>query len=142
MINKDPIRVGGEDGLDPTTLLPMYRRFTTFEGSRDQEYLKIYYEQWIESNGAKLEFKIQHYVVIDHPEMGHFEDDTWVVDFSYAPMFTFGWYNRVIQQAWVGLTFGEQVIVGAINDTLINHIPYNAGKEFFTSPATSNCNVN
>lgn len=143
MIDKSPIRVGGINAVDPLTQLPMYRKFTTFEGSREDEWLKIYYEQWLDSNGVKLDCKTCHYIVIDHPEQGHYDEDSnWVVDFSYAPMFTFGWYNKLINEGMVGAKFGADVIVGAINDTLINHIPFNAGTAFYTTPATSNVNIN
>ena len=71
MIDKSPVRVGGATALEPTSQLPMYRQFITFEGSLEQEYIKVYYREWLESGTAKLQLVTKYYSVKDLAEVGH-----------------------------------------------------------------------
>lgn len=138
-----PVRVGGANALDPITNLPMYRQFTTFEGNIKDEFIRVYFIQWVESNGVRLNEISGSYIVMDHPEEGHIIPgdpnanppigDTYVVDRPYAPMFTYGWLNRLIPQQFVGLKFGVDIIIGAINQTL-GLIPYNVTYPYYTRP--------
>lgn len=127
-ISKTPVRVGGANAVDPVSNLPMYRLYTTFEANRDAEFIKVFYNQWLESNGAVLEFKGgRSYVVVDQPEVTHIVpgdinaeppvEDEIVVDAPVYPMFT-GWFNKLVAAEWVGAKLGADVLVGAINATL------------------------
>lgn len=128
MINKDAVRVGGATALDPTTNLPMFRKYITFEANREQEYINVFYDQWLESNGIKIEVKTgRKYVVVDQPEVSHIElgdalavpptIDQTIIDSPAYPMFT-GWFEKVIISQWVGAKLGADIIVGYINNTL------------------------
>lgn len=71
MISKDPVRVGGITAIEPNSQLPMFRKFLTFEGSLEQEYIKVYYIEWLESGTVKLQQVTKCYTVKDLLEVGH-----------------------------------------------------------------------
>lgn len=71
MIDKSPIRVGSATAVEPNSQLPMFRQFITFEGSLEQEYIKVYYKEWLESGTVKLQQVTKCYCVKDLLEVGH-----------------------------------------------------------------------
>lgn len=49
MIDKqDQVRVGGVSGIDPISGLPMFRRFRSFEANRDQEFIRTWYDEYLQ----------------------------------------------------------------------------------------------
>lgn len=156
-IVKNPVRVGGANAVEPNSTLPMFRKFTTFEGSLIDEYIRVYYEQWLESNGTKLERITKCYIVKDIAEVSHIvlgdanatppTEDTTVIDTpAYLP-FSEGWYYKKVKATAQGLSiggviiapldyeinFGKDMIVAVINATLIA-IPFDAKNEYQTQP--------
>lgn len=133
MINKSPVRVGGSSALDPSTNLPMYRKYITFEGNREMEYIHVQYEEWLEANGIAINKLAKSYLVI--------------VDSPAIPMFSEGWLKRKIKATAQGLmidgvviapldtevNFGEDLIVGAINATLVA-MPFDAINGYVVTP--------
>lgn len=140
---QNEIRVGGADAIEPTTGLPMYRDHTTFEANYKARYIKVWYNQWLVSNGVKVQEKSgRHYLVIDIPQLTHVipgdpnadppTEDSIIVDSPAYPMFT-GWQNKLIIQGWVGARLGEDIIIGAIKTTLIN-LPFDVEDGYKVKP--------
>lgn len=71
MIDKSPVRVCSATAVEPNSQLPMFRQFITFEGSLEQEYIKVYYKEWLESGTVKLQQVTKCYCVKDLLEVGH-----------------------------------------------------------------------
>lgn len=137
------VRVGGNNAVDPKTGFPMYRDHTTFEACYKGRYIKVWYNQWLLSNDIKIDEKPgRHYLVIDLPEINHIisgdpnadppTEDELVIDSPTYPMFT-GWQNKEVKQEWVGKKLGEDVIIGAINNTLIN-LPFDVADGYSVKP--------
>jgi len=140
MINKTPVRVGGENALDPSTNLPMFRKYITFEGNRENEYIYVQYEEWLEANGIAINKLAKSYMVQDIPKTVHYDElGNEVIDTPTIPMFSEGWLKRKLKATAQGLmidgvviapldtevNFGEDLIVGAINSTLVA-MPFDA----------------
>ena len=103
----------------------MYRKYITFEGNREREYIHVQYEQWLESNNVEIQKEYKSYFVKDIPAT-----DT----LPAIPMFSEGWMKRKIKATSNGLmiggviiapldtevNFGEDIIVGSINTTLVD----------------------
>lgn len=149
-INKnDSVRVGGKDALTSSGL-PMYRRFKSFEANREDEFILVWFEQWLESpTGEKLEFATKNYstkniteVSYIVPEKGHLQAATghdengvyvidvpekYIIDKKEHTVITqekntgfSDWYFYSIKKEMVGMTIGKDLIVGSINQALIN----------------------
>jgi hypothetical protein len=156
-IVKNPVRVGGVNAVEPNSTLPMFRKFTTFEGSLVDEYIRVYYQEWLESNGVKLEQVTKCYLVKDVPEVSHVvpgdpnatpptQDETVIDTPAYLP-FSEGWYYKKVKATAQGLSiggvviapldyeinFGENMIVAVINMTLVA-MPFDAKNEYQTQP--------
>ena len=141
-IDKLPIRVGSNVAVEPTSQLPMFRKFLTFEANRETEIITVFYQEWLESNGRKLELKTKKYIVVDQPEINHIVPgnpnaipptvDEVVIDVPAYPMFT-DWLNKIIIEGWVGAKLGVDIIIGSINTSLIA-IPFNAPDGYKTTP--------
>lgn len=153
LIDKTPVRVGDGTNLEPNSQLPMFRKFNTFEGSLDNEYILVYFDEWLESGTAKLERKTKHYIVKDVPEVGHFEnfvlpdpeadppvefyEGDWVVDTPAYPAFSSGWFFRKVKATAQGLSidgvivapldyeldFGKDMVVAVING-ILQELPF------------------
>jgi hypothetical protein len=143
MIDKLPVRVGGPNEVEPISTLPMFRKFISFEGSLEKEYIVVYYEEWLESGTAKLELKLKSYIVQDIPEIGHTipgdpnttppTTDEYVVDVPAYNSFSEGWFYKKVKATSNGLSiggniiapldyelnFGKDMIAAVINATLI-----------------------
>lgn len=147
MINKSPVRVGGSSALDTSTNLPMFRKYITFEGNRENEYIHVQYEQWLEANGIAINKLAKSYLVKDIAEVTHEEEGVVIVDSPMIPMFSEGWLKRKIKATSQGLmvdsvviapldtelNFGEDLIVGAINATLVA-MPFDAVNGYIVTP--------
>jgi len=153
MIDKSPVRVGSTTAVEPNSQLPMFRQFITFEGSLEQEYIKVYYKEWLESGTSKLQQVTKWYTVKDLMEVGHIVPgdpnaipptvDTYVIDKAAVPEFSVGWYSKKVKATSSGLSiggtivapldteidFGKDMIVNVINMTLIT-MPFDAPNEY------------
>lgn len=142
-ITKTIVRVGGINAVEPNSQLPMFRRFTTFEGSLDIEYIKVYYEEWLEANGIKVNHITKHYMVKDCEEISHVvvgdpnatppTEDQIIIDQAVYPAFSLGWFYKKIKATASGLSiggvivapldyeldFGKDLIANVINQTLV-----------------------
>jgi len=116
----------------------MYRKYITFEGNREREYIQVQYEQWLEGNGDIVGFLSKSYWVKDIPST---ETEPAI------PMFSEGWLKRKLKATSQGLmidgvviapldtevNFGEDLIVGAINATLVA-MPFDAENGYIVTP--------
>jgi hypothetical protein len=157
MITKNPIRVGGAEAVDSASGLPMYRKFTNFDGGREQEQIRVFYEEYLMSEEAILNRKLKHYIVKDIAAQGHWNIgnpeavpptvDEFVETVAAYPAFSEGWYfKKIVAKSdglYVGgvniaplnyeLNFGEDLIVAAINATL-QAMPFAAENGYITQP--------
>jgi hypothetical protein len=155
MINKDAVRVGDGTQVDPFSNCIMYRKYITFEGNREAEYIKIFYNEWLQyPSGQSSEVRRKSYLVIDIPaithivsEVAHLDDnhvkvvdslEQTIVDAPATTAFT-DWFSSPIIAKADGLYIagnmtapsdyavglGKDLIVGAINNALKN-LPFDA----------------
>lgn len=142
-MEKNVIRVGGDSAVAPITGLPMFREHITFEANYKNKFIRVFYNQWLEANGVRVEEKPgRHYNVVNLLAVSHIvpgdinadppTEDSVVEDSPAYPMFD-GWQNKTIPQQWVGLRLGEDIILGAIMNTLQN-IPFDAEDGYAVKP--------
>lgn len=130
MINKDPIWVGSDaQGLNGVIEngLKLMRRYETFEGNRDQEYIKVVYTQWYEGENSKqYDVKWKEYFTKDILETQDIlnDDGSEIIKHGHPAHLAFtSWYNQL----------GVNYIVPAINGTL-KVIPQNVKDSYLTHP--------
>ena len=144
------VRVGDGQEVDPITELPMYRKYLTFEANREQKFIQVFYKEWLESNGSKLNIKDKKYILKNIPAEGHIETtgdgDVFIEDVAGIPMFDL-WLLRPVEAKADGLyinnikivgldiplKFGEDIIIGAIDATL-NRLPFDAKDNYIVTP--------
>lgn len=130
MINKNPIWVGsdsnGENGVIDSNNLKLMRRYETFEGNRNEEYIKVVYTQWWESlDGKQLDLKWREYYTEDIPErLEQLDDEGNIIVTGHVAYTAFtSWYNQL----------GATIIVPAINGTL-KAMPKDVKDSYLTHP--------
>lgn len=113
--------------------LTMKRKYLTFEANRENEFIKVIFEQWLETATEDIvEYKIMHYITKDIPaitEMQDLDGDGVVetlVTISPAFLGFTNWHDYIISSAMVNLKLGADIIVGAINNTLKTKVPADA----------------
>ncbi len=112
MINKnDQIRVGGPEGLDPISGLPMFRKLKSFEANRELEFIQVWYEEYLQyPTGVNTTPVTKNYNVKNITDQSTGFDD---------------WYNYTLTSQMTGMFMGRDIIAGSINATL-SAIPFNA----------------
>lgn len=124
-------------GIDPLTGLEMFREIDYFIGGIREEKITVYYYQWLKSpNGIRLNEVHKKYFVKNIPAITEvqyqYEDildennnvigqnvvgQTIVEIVPAYPGYT-SWREKVITNAYVGATLGNDIIIGSINATL------------------------
>lgn len=156
-VEKTTVRVGGINAVEPNSQLPMFRKFITFEGSLEQEYIRVYYEQWLESGTAKLELKTKCYIVKDVAEVGHTilgdalaeppTVDEYVVDTPAYNAFSEGWFHKKVKATSNGLSIGGTIVapldyelnfgkdmIAAVIDATLTAMAFDVVSEYVSQP--------
>lgn len=130
MIYKSPRWVGadaqGLNGYKDSNGLKMMRRYETFEGNRENEYIKVVYTQWMETeDGKQYDLKWREYFVKDIPARETILDDSdnIVIQGHIAYLNFTSWYNQL----------GATYIIPAIDHTLIS-MPFDCKDSYLTHP--------
>lgn len=133
-IDKSPIWVGsinGENGIIESNGLKLMRRYETFEGNRETEYIKVVYTEWWQNAaGTVYNLAWKSYFVKDIAEVPAVYDNdnldnegnpTLISDNVPAYLGFTNWFTQL----------GSPVIVPAINGALIA-IPFDANDGYLT----------
>src|ERR1035437_6689720 len=97
MIDKSAILVGDGTQTDPISGCPMYRKYITFEGNRENEFIKIFYLEWLQfPSGQNSEVKSKSYLVVDVQTATHVDENgNTIIDTPANTSFT-DWFSSPI----------------------------------------------
>ncbi len=135
-------------GIDPISGLEMYREADYFTPGIKEPKITVYYYQWLKSpTGLKMDVQHKRYVVIDIPAViiksdpilvtseilyddgitvltpaVYREDDIIVTP---ANLGYTAWKRKLITAEMVGMTLGDDIIIGSINSKL-SEMPFDA----------------
>ncbi len=125
-VNKEAVQVGAT--VDPSSGLLMFRKIDKCNLEIDKDFIEVKYIQWLQSpNGTRLNEQYKNYIVKDG---GTYINDNQeeVENLGYSI-----WADFIITQGLVGTKLGNDLIIGAINETL-KGMPFDVPSGYITKP--------